>query len=445
MKRTESFWTALEALPTGQAVLAEWELEFGAEFAGGRGFLLPTQEQAENYPCTNRFRCECRHRVVVHTATDLVACCECEAGDCRPIRLEPKDVLVWTLDISKFLGAVQRALRFDASASTQFYAAPRTCQVGTYGGLRWPVYFLSPMSGELFLEELEGLFGIGDGHFILLTPTRGHYSGEVESAVKRNRCALIPLSRCLALEGKRFVVTHSIEPILQEFERRLVEGNGAGMKVMERVADGLEALKTAGGLFAGYLPERVRIRACDSRHPENVFCKAGSHWDVVFNGETFHLKHTHGAEYINYLLHHPNTPISAYDLETTIRPEKRARAKETVQDALDLDAMRDYLRELDRLRAKREDASEDGDVATVDRLDGDIEALEKELRRNGRVVDSGERARCNVSKAVTAVRQKLLKGEKNEKAFGEHLQQFLDLGYECIYNQPEGRIWSDKE
>jgi hypothetical protein len=50
-----------------------------------------------------------------------------------------------------------------------------------------------------------------------------------------------------------------------------------------------------------------------------------------------------------------------------------------------------------------------------------------------------------VSKAVTAVRQKLLKGEKNEKAFGEHLQQFLDLGYECIYNQPEGRIWSDKE
>ena len=156
----------------------------------------------------------------------------------------------------------------------------------------------------------------------------------------------------------------------------------------------------------------------------------------------FHLRDTLGAEYLHYLLHHPGEAISAYDLEMVIRPEKRAaRPKDSVQRNLDGDAVRDYLRQLDRLRGQRDEAAEDGDLAAVDRLDGEMEAIESELRKNGQAPDAGERSRGNVSKAVAAVQQRLLKGDENERAFGKHLEQFISLGYECLYRQPRGNSW----
>src|SRR4051812_40853475 len=54
-----------------------------------------------------------------------------------------------------------------------------------------------------------------------------------------------------------------------------------------------------------------------------LFRKAGSHWRVVFDGRAeFHLADTLGAQYLAYLLHHPNETISSFDLEVAIRPEK---------------------------------------------------------------------------------------------------------------------------
>jgi hypothetical protein len=177
---------------------------------------------------------------------------------------------------------------------------------------------------------------------------------------------------------------------------------------------------------------------------DNEFCRAGSHWDVTFDGgRTFHLRHTLGVEYLDYLLHRPGRPVSAFDLEIAIRPDKAmARAKDSIQTHLDADAVRDYLRQLDRLRARRDEATGDGDLAAADRLDDDITAIEQELVKNGQAPDTGERSRGNVRKAVVAVQRKLLKGDPNEQNFGRHLEQFLSLGYECCYNQPKGYRWA---
>ena len=175
----------------------------------------------------------------------------------------------------------------------------------------------------------------------------------------------------------------------------------------------------------------------------NVFGKAGTHWDVTFDGgATFHLPDTLGSEYLHYLLHHPGQPISAYDLERTIRPDKAgSRPRDSVQNNLDGDAVRDYLRQLDTLRTQREEAAEDGDWAKADKLDGVIEAIEGELKENRQAPDAGERARGNVSKAIAAIQRRLLNGDRAEQAFGQHLKQFVSLGYECVYNQPKGNRW----
>ena len=73
-------------------------------------------------------------------------------------------------------------------------------------------------------------------------------------------------------------------------------------------------------------------------------------------------------------------------------------------------------------------------------LNGQIEALESALKGGGGG-DTGGRARDNVRKAVAAVMEKLSEGGPEERVFAEHLRTHLSIGHECLYSQPQGRIW----
>ena len=190
-------------------------------------------------------------------------------------------------------------------------------------------------------------------------------------------------------------------------------------------------------------PDTVALAAAAASLPAFSFRKAGSHWDVRFDGsDAFHLPDSLGAKYLDYLLHHPNAAISAFDLENVIQPEKAGvRRRTSTQDLSDKQAVQHYLRELQSLRLSREQASERSDYGEVDRLDHEIAQLEAGLGNSRQPSDTGERARNNVRKAISAVRDNLRKGEKFEKDFGQHIGQFVNTGYECIYNQPAGRIW----
>jgi hypothetical protein len=178
--------------------------------------------------------------------------------------------------------------------------------------------------------------------------------------------------------------------------------------------------------------------------PAHGFRRVGSHWRVVFGGNPeFHLEDTLGARYLDYLLHHPNEAISAFDLEVAIQPEKAAvRSKDWVQEQLAPETARNYLRELTQLRAERERAAETGRLTEACRLDGDIAALEEALRGASHAGDAGERARSNVNKALALVRRRLGKGNPAERAFAEHVERFVSVGYECLYAHPAGGCWA---
>ena len=197
----------------------------------------------------------------------------------------------------------------------------------------------------------------------------------------------------------------------------------------------------AGGKAETLKPETLKA---EIRAGRCVFRKAGSRWRVIFDGGLeFDLEDTLGARYLDYLLHHPNVAISAFDLEVAIRPEKAgARSRNVVQSEANPERTRAYLRELSRLRAEREDASDSGRLAEADRLDGEIGALEEAVRNGGRARDTGERARSNVNKALAVVRRRLARGDAAERAFGEHVERFVSVGYQCMYAQPGGGCWA---
>ncbi len=194
---------------------------------------------------------------------------------------------------------------------------------------------------------------------------------------------------------------------------------------VERVLDGVTPLGASGG------------------HAGRSFTRCGDHWKVVFDGHELHLSDSLGARYLAHLLQHPNQPIAAFDLERTITPEKASARSANSRDAgRDGQAVRQWLREVERLRAERDETTERGDYGKAERLDTDIAALEMQLKGERRTHDTGERARNNVRKAISAVRRGLLRGNAAQKSFAAHLTQFVDTGYSCIYHQPPGAEWA---
>jgi hypothetical protein len=174
--------------------------------------------------------------------------------------------------------------------------------------------------------------------------------------------------------------------------------------------------------------------------PVYVFRWTGRDWKVVFGGgEPFYLEDTLGGRYVNYLVHHPNVPISAFELEVAVQPEKgEARSRNSIQPESDPRARREYRQELHRLQIEKVQAA--GEPEEVARLTGEIEALEAALKGVG-AADTGERARINVRKAVVVVLGQLRKRGPEGKVLAEHLRRHLSTGYECLYSQPEGRMW----
>jgi predicted nucleic acid-binding Zn-ribbon protein len=164
---------------------------------------------------------------------------------------------------------------------------------------------------------------------------------------------------------------------------------------------------------------------------------------VVFDGgEPFYLPDTLGAPYLDYLLHRPNEPISAFDLEVAVSPEKgEVRARNSIQPESDARALAEYREELGRLQERRKELEAAGDANALEHLDNEVTALETALTASDHSADTGSRAFDNVRKAVATVRKHLRQGGPEERAFEEHLRSHLSIRHECMYSAPEGRVW----
>jgi hypothetical protein len=240
-RTSPGFWQALETLPTGAAVTADWRRAMDGEFELGREFLKLTQEQSEYHPCQNRPSCGFPHRVPKHTPTRLWAVAEAGGAECLPFKVEPHDLLVYAVDKVKFCGAVARAFKFESTPDGGgFPGAPNIWPVGTYAATRSPVYFCLP--GDLTLANIEGLISAQNEAFILFATSERQKSATVQSLLQRQRCEFIPLANSLTLDGKgRFKVMNSIQPMLDRFTAGLAEGNGLA-RTVEKIGRDLDAV-----------------------------------------------------------------------------------------------------------------------------------------------------------------------------------------------------------
>ena len=240
-----SLWRSLDAVPALAAVLNEWKRELGNDFARARPFLQATPEQSAEHPCMNQPDCGCVHRVAPPgRRTGLVAACEC---GCPVFSLEPKDVVVFALDVAKLGDTARRALTFGPPASSAGHGRCR--RVGAAGAAQLPVFFCAPADDAALVRELDGLLAAKAGPFIVLTPTAAHHSPVVESMQGREAFLVLALSRWLALTGVGELtllppvegVRAAIDGVLAAFYRKLAEPS-AMAKTVERIDRNIEAV-----------------------------------------------------------------------------------------------------------------------------------------------------------------------------------------------------------
>jgi hypothetical protein len=159
----------------------------------------------------------------------------------------------------------------------------------------------------------------------------------------------------------------------------------------------------------------------------------GKIWAISWGDERGNVTHVKGLTDIATLLRHRGEEVSALQLAGAASVVSAGR-----DDLTDLDALEAYRRRLDDLRAERDDAEADADIARVELLDGEREQLLAEIRRTtglgGRIRtnsnDPAERAR----KAVSArLRDAVRRIEAVAPDLAAHLDRSIHTGLRCGY------------
>jgi hypothetical protein len=259
-----------------------------------------------------------------------------------------------------------------------------------------------------------------------------------------------------ALLGKLVLVLSRATPEKLAAVYQFATGEGLSGGILDAGCSRLDRRRKSGNRASGTtrelresarMPKNGRLVGAAERgvegKPTYVFRWTGRDWEVVCGGgRGFHLPNVLGARYLDYHLHRPNQPISAFDLEVAVSPEKgEARARNSIQPESDARALAEYREELGRLQERRKELEAAGDPDALEHLDNEVTALETALTGSDRAADTGKRAFDNVRKAVGTVRKHLRQGGPEEWAFEERLRSQLSLGHECMYSAPEGRVW----
>lgn len=183
---------------------------------------------------------------------------------------------------------------------------------------------------------------------------------------------------------------------------------------------------------------------------DHVFRRQGEYWTIIYEGETFRLRHAKGLAYIAHLLRYPGQEFHAIDLINAVAGD-REEPRETQADAtaqtarslgnagelLDSQAKGDYKRRLNELREELEEAHAFNDPGRVEKAQREIDVLMQELARGvglgGRERRAGshaERARVNITRAIASAVQKIA---EHHAGLGHHLRATVRTGTFCSY------------
>lgn len=192
----KTIWRALEELPTGIGVAADWQHFVGDAWpAFQRGFLDQCSEPARSYCCPDE--CGCGHRVVHHGDGRIVAVCECDPWNCDDIPLTAADVVEWEFNRKRLARSLSRA--FELERREQDLGLPWTQQVATFSASAVPVVITIQQERQEFRQVVAELATRWREGFILFTPTSRFVDGRVHELLSHARAKFFDLESHVTL------------------------------------------------------------------------------------------------------------------------------------------------------------------------------------------------------------------------------------------------------
>lgn len=169
MGPSHRLWPALEDIPGGEAVLAEWRFRLASDFDSAQSLLRQTDREAGCYPALAG---QCLpYRIVKHGPDDFAGVPP-DGGE--TIYLRRQDVLVYRIDHRKLAKEISAALGF-SPLFDDLSGSPMTCRIGsaTRGdGTHLPVHLVLPAEPSELHRAIEVIAALSGESGVIIAPTR---------------------------------------------------------------------------------------------------------------------------------------------------------------------------------------------------------------------------------------------------------------------------------
>jgi hypothetical protein len=177
-----------------------------------------------------------------------------------------------------------------------------------------------------------------------------------------------------------------------------------------------------------------------------LFRREGDYWTVGFGGKVVRMRDAKGLGYLARLLRDPHREFHVLDLlagdaprgDGTAREDGLATAAADAGVVLDESAKHAYRERIAELEAEIEQARRWNDIERTARVEGELDALTRELAgalglggRDRRAASDSERARASVTKAVRGAVRRLA---DQHPELGRHLSLAVHTGTFCMYD-----------
>ena len=201
--------------------------------------------------------------------------------------------------------------------------------------------------------------------------------------------------------------------------------------------------------------------------PEYVFRKDGDFFTLTFEGETVLLRNTKGMSYISFLLGNPNQSYHVSNLRDIIEGREEPKSSiyrkmaieglaeeglnvlksDTIDTALDPQAITDYKERLHELASERSKAKEEGNSVALYKIDSETEAIQQQL---GADVDSTGKGRGiapkvkkdldEISISIKRAKEKII---EDLEPLWHHIDKYIRPSgdWSISYSPPESLIW----
>jgi tetratricopeptide (TPR) repeat protein len=249
--------------------------------------------------------------------------------------------------------------------------------------------------------------------------------------------ALSYWGRALVAEGEKELAVEKFKSAID-----IYRNHGAGQQWIDRVMADMPARG----------PQYLSPPESGIKDVTSTFRREGDYWTLCFGNEIAHLRDSKGMRYIAHLLRRPGEQVSSIELvsltgagdaESGTGASVTSASEHLVSDLgdagemLDREAIAQYKRRRDELRAEIDRASRDNDVGAEQRARAESEALSRELSsamgvggQLRKAASHRERARVRTNKRIQAALENI---RTADPSLGLHLASSIRTGHSCCY------------